>query len=258
MTGKRTLATELQKIAKPDEIEQFLKSLVDLRFEMNTASQVTKLETKEDLFGTFCVLETEEALGMYYDTSFQNFYLTTKGGSTYEIALSKENRHYLTSLLSSEKTVKYVFQSFSFMKWCHVQGIEPKNVCDILMYLKLLTNQVDLSKDLAEYVQKYASNGEEAKLALETAPESVLGDFICQFGDFLASITAKLGLESVCKMIHENSYYESELPKEEDSLCQIRFSYVNLGRFLEDYQKDLIQKHSSKAYLKSPLRKDCH
>ena len=256
LAGTRTLASELEKIEKPDEIEKILKDIEDFKTIVSEKNEIINIKTEKEVKNAFRELRENNSVGIYTESNFENFYITTNNGITYVIPTSKENMNYISSFLSSEKIIKYILNDFSLIKWCHSNGIEPKSLVDLVVYLKVLTNSINPYATQLDYIKKHSpnayelisnSNGEKDKNIIITT------NFILSFGNYLGNLIEKLTLDSICRIIHENSYYEYNDSNEKEETCSIRFSFVELDKSIEETKQEIINIYKEKAYLKSPL-----
>ena len=270
LMGTRTLSSELSNIENPDEIEQFLKEFVNVSFEVPEDNNVIEARTEREVLDAVNELRMDEAVSIFTDKFFQKLYVTTKDETTYILRMKRANMNEISAFLSAERPVKYILGGFSFVKWCNMKSIELRNVIDLLVQIKLLTNEVDPFMTASDYLKKYAK-GEpvlhleepdkeehsedaivESGVALQR--EMILaGNFVLMFGEYLAEKLDQFGLSSVCKIVSENSYYEGISQTEEEDLCKIRFSYVGLEEFVEENKLEFLKKYQERAYLKSPL-----
>lgn len=260
LTGTRTLASELNQIEQPDEIEQFLKEFIQMKFDVSDANNMIEARTEKEAANAASELSLDDAVAVYTNKYFSWMYITTKDQTTYKIKISRSNLSAISSFLSSEKPVKYVLNGFPLLKWCHHKEIEPKNIYDIMVYIKLLTNDVDPFMTPQDYIQKYSNRdvflvNEESETEEDKYVEyAFIGNFIYQFGEYLAQYTSKLGLDSLSKMVNENSYYEGMIEaKGDEQLCSIQFSYIDLNQFISENQEKYASQYDGKAYMKSPL-----
>lgn len=80
----------------------------------------------------------------------------------------------------------------------------------------------------------------------------LIGNFIYEFGKYLAEYVNKFNLSNVSRLINENSYYEA-ISIEDDDGCKIKFSYIDFNNHIEDTVLEKVKEFSDKAYFISPL-----
>lgn len=249
LNGTRTLASELESIENPDEIEEFLKEFIHVTFDLPEENRVMVVKTKKEVSAVMHELKSRVAVSVFADNAFQKLYITTKEKVTYILEMEDENLHEISSFISSEKSMKYVLNGFALMKWCNSKSIEPKNVIDLLVSMKLLTGEVDPSVSVQDYLKKYCHQeniSEEKSMVMA-------GNFVLQFGEYLSRKLESFQLSAVGKIVNENFYYEGIPQPEEEDLCKIRFSYVELEEFFAENKIEFLKKYENKAYMKSPL-----
>lgn len=250
LNGTKTLETVLSSIANPDKIEQFLKSFLNVSFDINTDNKVVYINDNQDFEEKIKYLENHDAISIHVNENFSRLYVTTEDKTTLVVRINKVSPSLINLFISKEKPVKYALNSFSFVKWCNSKSIDLRNVYDIPTYIKLLTNDVDPFMTVGDYIKKYTK---QELLDDDNEYNSILiGNFICEFGKYLANFVEKFNLSNVCKLINENSYFEGNT-FEEEGLCKIVFSYSDLLKHIEDIVKEKIVQYDNKAYLISPL-----
>lgn len=254
LTGTRTLFSDLEEVENPDEVELFLKDFLEIKFSISNDNNLIFVQTEEEFKKAISELKEDNEVSLFLDSSMTKLFVTTGDKTTYVMSIHESSVSHISLLLSAEKPVKYILNGFSFVKWCNAKEMEIKNLFDILVYMKLLTNMVDPSLNVEDYMKKYIklSSGEEE---LSFQSEMVKGNFILAFGKYLAESAQKLGLSSVNKMINENSYFEGrgKEEKNEDNVCQITCSYIDLEKFIEENKREYVAKFHDRAYMKSPL-----
>ena len=164
--------------------------------------------------------------------------------------LNKLSSNNIAKFISMEQPIKFSLSSFNFIKWCVSKKIDMRNIYDIPTYIKILTNEVDPFKTINEYIKEYSDY-----LLKDEDNETngiIIGNFIYEFGKFLRDNTIKFEIDTVCKLINENSYYEAVLTNEKDN-CIIKFSYTNLKQAIDGIIKEKEKEFADKEYIISPL-----
>ena len=250
LTGTKTLESELNAIDTPDEIEEFFKSFIKKSFEIKTDNKAIYINDDQDFLEKVRNLENYDAVSIHVNEAFSRLYVTTEDRITYVVRINKVSTNLINSFISSEKPVKYALNSFAFVKWCNLKSIDLRNVYDIPTYIKLLTNDVDPFMNIKDYLKRYCN-----KELMENDNEYnciLIGNFIFEFGKYLAEFVNKFNLANVSKLINENSYYEA-ISFEEEGLCKIRFSYIDLNKHIEAFVIDKVKEFQDRAYFISPL-----
>ena len=247
LKGTRNLISEFNDIKDPDEIEKFLKDFINLSFYIASNNEIIEVESEENLNKVFDSLMNETCLSLFPDDSFQKLCITTKNDVTYSIKIQESSIQHINTLISSEKVTKYTLNGFSILKWCHKESIEPKNVVDLLVQIKILTDNVEIIA-IEDYVKKYVKNKDA-----EENVEKYKGIFIIKFGEYLTDKINEFELASVCKIIGDNSYSEGISQSEENEMCRIILSYAELDNFIKENMNEFLKKYEKKAYIKSPL-----
>ncbi len=250
LTGLKTIESEFNQIKEPDEIEKFLKDFISKKFEIETENSMIFLNDDQDFLEQTENLTNEEAVSINVNENFSKLYLTTKDKVTYVVRMNKISSSNIASFISKEKPVKYILNSFSFVKWCNAKSIDLRNVYDIPTYIKLLTNNVDPFMSISEYLKKYTEK--ELKEDDNSYNAAVIGNFVLQFGTYLSEFVTKFSLSSVSKLINENSYFEAN-SFDEAGLSKIRFSYSELSKYIEETGKEKAKEYGQRAYIISPL-----
>ena len=250
VNGTKTLESELDAIGNPDEIERFLKAFIKAKFILDTDNEIIYVNDDEDFKARINDIEKCTAVSIYVNESFSRLYVTTEDKITYAVRMNKVNTELINSFISQEMPIKYALNSFAFVRWCNSKSIDLRNVYDIPTYVKLLTNDIDPFKTVGEYIKEYS---DEELLEDDNERNCVLiGNFIYKFGTYLAEFVEKFSLSSVSKLINENSYFEAT-SFEENGLCKIRFSYMDLAKHINEIIQEKIELYSERAYLVSPL-----
>ena len=252
LNGSRTLETELNSIQNPDIYERFLIEYVNLKFDIKTDNKIIYLNDEETLMENITFIEKSEYVSFCIDETFKKIYITTDDKNTFVIKLNRANTIRISDLISKEKPVKFLLNSFPFIKWCNKKKIEMKNVYDLQTYIKLLTNNVDLDKTLSDYIKQY-TNCELVENDSELN-NVIVGNFIYEFGRYLERYINDFELLSMCKLINENAYYEG-LKNKIDGECEIIFSYHELKKIIDELIEFSIQKFEGRAYVLSPLER---
>lgn len=250
LTGTKTLESELEAIKNPDEIEMFLKAFIKTKFTLDTDNEIIYVNDDEDFSIRISDLEKCETVSIYVNESFTRLYITNSEKITYAVRINKVSTNLINSFISKETPVKYALNSFSFVRWCNSKSIDLRNVYDIPTYIKLLTNDIDPFKTVEEYIREYS----DEELSDEDNEKNciLIGNFIYKFGTYLAEFVEKFSLSSVSRLINENSYFEAT-SFEENGLCKIRFSYMDLTKHIKEVIEDKIKEYEERAYLISPL-----
>lgn len=250
LNGTKTLESVLDSIEFPDEIEEFLKSFIKISFDVTTDNKVIYINDDQDFEEKIKYLENHDKVSIHVNDNFSRLYVTTEEKTTLVVRINKVSPSLINLFISKERPIKYALNSFAFVKWCNSKSIDLRNVYDIPTYIKLLTNEVDPFMTVEDYIKKYSN-----KQLIEDDNEYnsiLIGNFICEFGKYLANFVEKFKLSNVCRLINENSYFEGNT-FEEEGLCKIMFSYIDLDKHIEDIVNEKTEKFDNKAYLLSPL-----
>lgn len=250
LNGAKTLEFVLNNIENPDDIEQFLKKLIQLKLEFDISVEPVYINDDQDFLEHLNEIESSECISIYVNENFTRLYITVDERKTYIIRINKVNSSIIAKFISKEKPVKFSLNSFNFMKWCVAQKIDMRNIYDIPTYLKILTNEVDPFKSIESYIAQYTnyklSDDDNEKNSI------IIGNFIYEFGKFLNEYSKKFGIDSVCRLINENSYYEAIMTASSDN-CTIQFSYSNLGQAIDANVENKEKEYKDKEYIISPL-----
>lgn len=250
LSGTKTLESVLSSIECPDETEEFLKSFINVSFDINTDNKVVYINDNQDFEEKIKYLENHDTISIHVNDNFSRLYVTTEDKTTLVVRINKVSPNLINLFISKEKPIKFALNSFAFVKWCNSKSIDLRNVYDIPTYIKLLTNDVDPFMTVEDYIKKYSK---QQLIDDDNEYNSILiGNFICEFGKYLANFVEKFNLSNVCKLINENSYFEGNT-FEEEGLCKIVFSYTDLSKHIEDVVNEKTKQFDDKAYLLSPL-----
>lgn len=250
LSGTKTLSSELDTISNPDEIEMFLRAFVKTKFNLTADNEIVYVNDDEDFVSKVENFEKLNAVSIYINETFSRMYVTTEEKMTYAVRLNKVSTDLIGSFISKEKPIKYTLNSFSFVKWCNTKSIDLRNIYDIPTYIKILTNDVDPFKSITEYIKEYS----DGVLREEDNEYNciIIGNFILSFGSYLAEFVEKFNLSSVNKVINENSYFEASTA-DNDGLCKIRLSYIDIEKYIEDVVDEINKKFEDRAYIISPV-----
>lgn len=250
LTGKRTLKTELEQIENPDFIETFLKEFVNLKLDFCINNEVIYINDDQDFLEHVDDIEQSEYISIYPNETFSRLYVTADAKKTYIIRINKVSSAIIGKFISKEQPIKFSLNSFNFIKWCVTQKIDMRNIYDIPTYIKILTNEVDPFKSVNDYISQYSNH-----ILSKDDNESnsmVIGNFIYEFGKFLCMYAKKFEIDTVCKLINENSYYEA-IMNESRGNCTIKFFYSNLKQAIDSIVVEKEEEFKGKAYIISPL-----
>lgn len=250
LSGTKTLETVLNTKENLDEIERFLKDLINIKVEFDISNEPVYINDDQDFLEYLNEIESSEWISLYVNQSFTRLYITIDGSKTFIIRINKVNSNIIGKFISKESPAKFSLNSFNFIKWCVSQKIDMRNLYDIPTYLKILTNEVDPFKSIDEYVSRY-TNYELDKEDNEKN-SIIIGNFIYEFGKYLNENAQKFNIDSVCKLINENSYYEAIKTNSIDT-CKIQFSYSNLEQAVEAKVGEKEKEYKEKEYIISPL-----
>ncbi len=250
LTGTKTIESGLDALETPDDIEIFLKEFIKKSFDITTENEIIYINDDEDFTEKLSEINEYEDVSIHVNDSFTRLYITTKTKITYILRINKVSINLINSFISNERPVKYALNAFSFVKWCNAKSVDLRNIYDIPTYIKLLTNNVDPFLGVNDYLRKYT---DKELIRDEDEYNCILiGNFVYQFGKYLAQFANKFDLSSVCRLINENSYFEANKVNEED-VCKIRFSYINFNENIIETITENLKEFESKAYLRSPL-----
>lgn len=249
LNGTKTLEGELEAIKSPDEIEMFLKALIQAKFTVDFDNEVIYVNDDEEFTEKQSEIEAYDAVSIYVNESFSRLYITANK-KTYAVRINKINSELINDFISKEKPVKYALNAFAFVKWCNANSIDLRNVYDIPTYIKLLTNNVDPFLTHADYMKKYA----DFDLMEDDNEHNAIAicNFILKFGEYLSEFVEKFNLSNVSRLINENSYFEASSFAEE-GMCKVSFSYINLDENIKEMIAKKVNEFSEKAYIISPL-----
>lgn len=250
LSGTKTLSYVLENVQNPDEIEKFLKEFIKLKIHFDVSNEPIYINDDQDFLEHLNEIENSEYISIYTNESFNRLYITIDRKRTYIIRINKVNSNIIAKFISKEKPVKFSLNSFNFIKWCVMQKIDMRNIYDIPTYIKILTNEVDPFKTIGDYIKQYTDfqlNSDDNEMN-----SLIIGNFIYEFGKFLNEYAKKFGIDSVCKLINENSYYEAIMTKSTDN-CIIKFHYSNLRQAIDTIVEEKEKEYKEKEYILSPL-----
>ncbi|MBQ9314424.1 MAG: hypothetical protein IJ220_05445 [Clostridia bacterium] len=250
LSGTKTLDFVLENLEEPDEVESFLKSFIKLKIDFDVSNEPVYINDDQDFLEHLNEIENSEYISIYANENFSRLYITVDVKKTYIIRINKVNSNIIAKFISKEKPIKFSLNSFNFIKWCVTQKIDMRNIYDIPTYIKILTNEVDPFKTIENYIEQYT----HYKLSDDDNETNsiIIGNFIYEFGKFLNENAKRFGIDSVCKLINENSYYEAIMNKDSDS-CTIKFAYSNLKQAIDTIVDEKEKEYKEKAYIISPL-----
>lgn len=250
LSGTKTLKYVLDNIESPDDVELFLKDFIDLKINFDISNIPIYINDDQDFLEHLNEIENSEYISIYTNEGFNRLYITIDNQKTYIIRINKVNSVIIAKFISKEKPIKFSLNSFNFIKWCVGQKIDMRNIYDIPTYIKILTNEIDPFKTIGDYIKQYTNfqldSDDNEKNSI------IIGNFIYQFGKYLNENAKKFGIESVCKLINENSYYEAVMTKNVEN-CTIKFSYSNLKQAIDTVIQEKENEYKEKAYIISPL-----
>lgn len=250
LTGTKTFKSMLNEKENLDDVEKFLKDFISLKISFDIDNKVVYINDDQEFLEHLENIESSECISFYTNSSLSRLYITTDTKTTYIIRINKVSSAIIGKFISKEKPIKFSLNSFKFIKWCVGQCIDMRNIYDIPTYIKILTNEVDPFKTIEKYVEEYSNY----KL-MENDNEKnsiVIGNFIYEFGKVLCENARRFGIDTVCKLINENSYYEGVMKGTRDS-CTIKFFYLNLKQAIEGIVKEKEDEFKDKSYIVSPL-----
>lgn len=250
LNGIKTLESDLNSIENPDIYERFLIEYVNLKLDIKTNNEVIYLDDEQKFLEKLHYIEESEYVSFFVEDTFKKIYITTDEKMTFTIQLNKANTARISDLISQEKPVKFLLNSFPFIKWCNKNKLETKNVYDIQTYIKLLTNEIDLEKTMSDYIKQYTKH--ELTEKDDEINNIIIGNFIYEFGRYLENYIKEFELLSMCRLINENAYYEGEYIKDEED-SDIIFSYYELYKVINELVEIDIVKYKDKPYILSPL-----
>lgn len=248
LNGTKTLKNFLEDIENPDEIEEFLKSFINYKIDFDTQNEIIYINDNQSFSDRLNDIEDSGYISIYTNDNFTSIYITTDSMRTYVLRPGKINNNLIAKLFSKEKPIKFLFNSFNFIKWCNSQKIDVKNMYDIPTYIKILTNELNPFKSIDSYITEYTD------YTLDDNNKNnmiIIGNFILNFGKYLNSYVVKFNVDSICKLITENSYYEAQEIDNKDS-CTLKFRYLNLREAIEVVTNEKEKAYKDKAYVLSP------
>jgi hypothetical protein len=250
LTGTKTLKSILNEKETLDNIEEFLKSFINLKIDFDISNEVIYINDDQDFLGELKYIESSEYISIHPNDTFTRLYITTSEKKTYIIRINKVSSTLIAKFISGEKPIKFSLNSFNFIKWCVNENIDMRNIYDIPTYIKILTNEVDPFKKVSDYLLEYTKYS-----LVEDDNENnsiIIGNFIYEFGKFLCQNAINFGIDIVCKLINENSYYEAIMTGDKDN-CNIKFFYPKLSQAINGIVKDKEAEFKDKTYVISPL-----
>ncbi len=249
LSGTKTLENELESIENPDLYESFLKEFINLKFKISDTNDVIYINDDEDFKNQLKNIEESNYISLCTNNKFSRMYITTDVKKTYILRINKISTMLISDFVSKEKTIKFSLNSFNIFKWCNKKNIDIRNVYDIPTYIKILTNNVEFGKSFDYYIEKYTD-----KKLLEDDEKNyvIIGNFIYEFGKYLEKYIDKFDIGSICRIINENTYYES-IKANSDGEVEVKFSYLELDKVIEDIINNVKSEFSDKLYVVSPL-----
>ena len=143
LNGTKTFLSVLERKENLDDKEMFLKQFANLRLKFDINNEVIYINDDQDFNEHISNIENSEYASIYTNNSFNRLYLTVDNKKTYIIRMNKVSNSNISKFISKDKPVKFSLNSFNFIKWCVSRKIEMKNIYDIPIYIKILTNEVD-------------------------------------------------------------------------------------------------------------------
>jgi hypothetical protein len=250
LNGTRSLENTLKSISNPDEIEQFLIEFLDIKLDFDLSNSITYINDNSEFETHIGFIEKSQFISFHPTPNFTRLYVTTDNKKTYIIRLNKVSSGLIADLVAKDDSIKFALNSFSFIKWCNSQKIDMRNIFDIPTYIKLLTNNIDPFKTINEYIKQY-SNYELSEDDNETN-SIIIGNFIYEFGKYLNTYIEKFNLQSVNKLINENSSYEGSTFDNVGN-CSIIVKYKNIMSVVSTIASEKIKDFENKEYVLSPL-----
>lgn len=250
LSGTKTIESEFEKNTNPDEYESFLKEYINLKFEIEDDNKVFYINDDQDFLEKVSEIEKNEVVSLCVNEKFTRIYITSENKKTYVIRLNKVSLNLISDLISKPKPIKFSLNSFKFFKWCNEKKIDIRNIYDIPIYIKILTNDITFSNDINYYIQKF-TNRELVEYDNEFN-NVIIGNFIYKFGVYLREYVKKFNLVNMCKIINENSYYES-LDDNNEKEVQIKVAYLNLDAVINEIIENKKNEYGEKQYVLSPL-----
>lgn len=250
LTGTKTLESILDEKENLDSIERFLKDFINLKIDFDINNEALYINDDQDFLENLGAIESSEYISIYPNNTFTRLYITTDKKKTYIIRMNKVSSAIIAKFISGEKPIKFSLNSFNFIKWCVSQNIDMRNIYDIPTYIKILTNEVNPFKTIDDYVSEYT------KYSLREDDNEgnsiIIGNFIYEFGKFLCGYAKRFEMDTICKLINENSYYEAIMTYVSDN-CTIKFFYPTLKQAISGILQEKELEFKDKAYIVSPL-----
>lgn len=250
LSGTKTFKDVLENIKEPDEIECFLKEFIGIKFDFNINNDIIYINDDQDFLEHLNAIESSRYISIYTNQSFTRLYITVDDKKTYIIRINKVNSSIIAKFISKEMPIKFSLNSFNFIKWCVAQKIDMRNIYDIPTYIKILTNEIDPFKSIDDYIKEYTNF--ELKEDDNESNSMLIGNFIYEFGKFLCKNAKRFGIDAVCKLINENSYFEAVMTEDTDN-CIIKFCYSNLKQAIRTIIDEKENEFKDKTYIVSPL-----
>lgn len=250
LNGTKTFGGVLDEKENLDGIELFLKELYNLKIVFSIDNEVIYINDDQDFLNHVDSIGKSQFISIYTNDTLSRLYITTDERKTFVIRLNKVSSIIIAKFISEETPIKFSLNSFNFIKWCVKQKIDMGNIYDIPTYIKILTNEVDPFKTADEYLKRYTDY--ELEQDENERNGIIIGNFIYEFGKFLLDNAKKFGIDTLSKLINENSYYEA-LSYGDDESCIIRFSYKNLMEAISEVLQENEEKFKDKVYVVSPL-----
>lgn len=250
LSGTKTIESEFKNIENPDDYEKFLKEYINLKFDIEDNNEVIYINDDQDFLEQIENIEKSKYVSFCVNKKFSRIYITTDESKTCVIRINKVSLNLISDFISKPKPIKFSLNSFEFFKWCNEKKIDIRNIYDIPIYIKILTNEVAISSDMNYYIEKYTN-----RKLIEDDNEFnnvIIGNFIYEFGKYLKGYIEKFDLVNMCKMINENSFFESMITPN-NTEAEMIFEYLNLDDLICEIINNKKNKFSDKQYVLSPL-----
>ena len=254
LSGTRTFTSELEQINEPDDIEQFLLYFSKLNIDIDElkSTNFKYINDDQELLEINEQILASKYISIYPTENFSRLYITIDTKETFAIRLNKVSPAIINTFISKESPTKFSINSFNFIKWCTSKSIEIKNLLDIPTYIKLLTNDVDPFKTAESYLTQYS---DYVINSIDNEKNNMMiCNFIYVFGNLLSKYIESFELDTVSKLINENSYYEGNTFNNTGN-CIINIKYTNVDSAISSITPEIIEKFKNKYYIISPLNR---
>lgn len=246
------MLSDLKSKEDLDEIEQFLLDYNTNKIELNSFN----MEIISSTHDFKEILQNRPQVGVFFNDSFDKMYLSFSSNESFLVDMGSIDYMELNSFFSNEKITKFIINPYKFLLWSDEYKFETKEFYDIAIYLKLLTNQVNPSLSLEEYIEKYSD------ITLTNIPVGkwnyIFSIFTFLFGNYLYQYILKFNLNLIAHIINQNALYEvCKIFRltDNDDLTSIKIKPTNFAENIELSKNTLKEHYQDKLYAVTPLNR---